>query len=443
MNEKRIESLVKLAELRREISLYLNVDGRPQDQEARRNAEENIRTLSSIMREECITDKTLETVYSDVEHVISGRNNKDIIIAKLEEAFRLKTEQKISQEIRTEITPELYIEGETADLLYHYFDLISLDTSENVTLVFDTCRKTAYSRPMLSFQHTMQLMEKYPNLLSNENYAHPGYVYKESKQHTFEKCPICGGAGYPYFRAFAYEMTNFSYPHLPVKLWMKCGTCGMMYTWKFAEEFLALSDQKRMVYPRPEKHLATFSGSSGTVLAIWSDILNHIKRYYTKGTKLLEVGPGRGDLLAVAMEMGYQVSGIEIVPEDAQRVSDLLNIPLWNGDFLNYDVEETYSVLVMGDIIEHVTDPVKALEKAKSLLEDDGILWLSTPNFESAFSKLHKFEDPMWKTSNHITYFSYQGFKDMAEKCGFSVEEYSVSRRYNGSMELILKKKLQ
>ena len=97
----------------------------------------------------------------------------------------------------------------------------------------------------------------------------------------------------------------------------------------------------------------------------------------------------------------------------------------------------------MGDIIEHVTDPVKALEKAKSLLEDDGILWLSTPNFESAFSKLHKFEDTMWKTSNHITYFSYQGFKDMAEKCGFSVEEYSVSRRYNGSMELILKKKLQ
>ena len=62
MNEKRIESLVKLAELRREISLYLNVDGRPQEQEARRNAEENIRTLSSIMREEGITDKTLETV---------------------------------------------------------------------------------------------------------------------------------------------------------------------------------------------------------------------------------------------------------------------------------------------------------------------------------------------------------------------------------------------
>ena len=40
----------------------------------------------------------------------------------------------------------------------------------------------------------------------------------------------------------------------------------------------------------------------------------------------------------------------------------------------------------------------------------------------------------------HISYFSFAGLRALAEKCGFTVREYQVSNRYNGSMELILTK---
>ena len=99
-----------------------------------------------------------------------------------------------------------------------------------------------------------------------------------------------------------------------------------------------------------------------------------------------------------------------------------------------------YSVITMGDVIEHVTDPEKALRKAHELLADDGVLWISTPNFKSSFSLLRKFKDVMWSIANHITYFSYDGMKALAEKCGFKVVDYKVSDHYNGSMELILVK---
>ena len=95
----------------------------------------------------------------------------------------------------------------------------------------------------------------------------------------------------------------------------------------------------------------------------------------------------------------------------------------------------------MGDVIEHVTDPEKALRNAYDLLEEDGVLWLSTPNFESSFSRMMKFHDPMWLEPYHISYFNRAGLEALASKCGFILREYSVSQRYNGSMELILTKR--
>ena len=98
--------------------------------------------------------------------------------------------------------------------------------------------------------------------------------------------------------------------------------------------------------------------------------------------------------------------------------------------FLEYETSKKYDVIVMGDVLEHVSEPVRALEKAYDMLAPDGILWLSTPNYESAFTRM-----------NHFTYFSFNGLKPMLDKIGFDVRRYDISNRYSGSMELILQKR--
>lgn len=235
-------------------------------------------------------------------------------------------------------------------------------------------------------------------------------------------------------------MVNFTYPHLPAKLWMRCRSCENLYTWKYPEEHLALTEHYERVSPDPNRYLATWQRTAGGILRIWSDILAVLDQY-TAGRDLLEVGVGNGELLAVALELGFEVDAVELEPEAAHRISDLLGIPVWLCDFLAFDTDQKYSIITMGDVIEHVTDPRKALQKACSLLKDDGVLWLSTPNYESSFSRMLKFKDPMWCEPYHISYFSYRGLKRLCEECGFEVCEYNISNRYNGSMELILKKK--
>ena len=226
---------------------------------------------------------------------------------------------------------------------------------------------------------------------------------------------------------------------LPAKLWMRCQDCGTLYTRWFPEEFLALGQEPRLVYPREDR--IAVQDASGALLRSWNEILNDAQALAQgSGRDLLEVGVGKGHLIAVAQEMGYQVTAVEIVERAAQETADLLDCPILCGDFLKIPEEQQFDVITMGDVLEHLKDPAEGLRKAHRLLREGGVLWLSTPNYESAFSHLRKMEDPMWREPYHITYFSKKSLTRLAERAGFRLVRYSVSDHYNGSMEILLQK---
>lgn len=352
--------------------------------------------------------------------------------------------QNITEIVCDELKNEVHnLEHISKTLAERIFNIYENDryTKYITSLVLDTVLKCAVSAPKLSYDYAMKLFRNVPDILSEKGNIHEGYVYNAHKeQRIFEKCPICGGESEPYYCSFSYRMQHFDNPFEPFKLWMKCSGCGNLHTWKFPKEYLAMSSNDKIVTPSEESLYRSLNITYSGTLSIWSSILNKLRSYTDKKT-LLEVGIGRGELLAVALEMGYEPNAVEIIEERAQEVSDILNIPIWNGDFLNFKSDKTFSIITMGDVIEHVIDPEAALKNAYRLLDDDGVLWLSTPNFESSFTRLKKFTDPMWCEPHHITYFNNRGFEALLEKCGFAVREYLVSSRYNGSMELIITKK--
>lgn len=135
------------------------------------------------------------------------------------------------------------------------------------------------------------------------------------------------------------------------------------------------------------------------------------------------------------------MEAVELMAEEAQKVSNCLDLPIWCSDFLKFETSNKYDVIIMGDVIEHVMNPLAALEKAYKLLEDTGVLWLSTPNYQSSFSRLQREDYVMWLEPYHLTFFSFDGLKILFDKVGFYVVEYTVSARYQGCMELILQKK--
>ncbi len=100
------------------------------------------------------------------------------------------------------------------------------------------------------------------------------------------------------------------------------------------------------------------------------------------GSRVLDVGCSTGYLARPLVERGCSVVGIELSEEAAQGAREVCE------DVLVGDVEElelpfadaSLDVILCGDLIEHLRDPRRFLERVRPLLRRDGLLVLSTPN---------------------------------------------------------------
>ncbi len=317
---------------------------------------------------------------------------------------------------------------ELADMLIEFCDG---DGLTDVTAHYFASTLLGASDPRRCYELIMEDFRKYPDMLDTL-YNGCGYVYDPAQSHDSINhiCPICGGnKSEPFYCA---DQASYKDPHFaPAKLWMKCGSCHNLYSYNFPL-------QERQDINGHFTHNGTMKFLYHP--SVYSDLFNNIK-LHNSGTRYLEVGVGNGEMLACALEMGYQAEAVEICREDCENVSKHLGVDIRQADFLDFNTSKKYDVIVMKDVLEHVSDPVRALEKAYGLLAENGILWLSTPNFESAYTRMLKFSDIMWNQKNHFTYFSFSGLKPILDKIGFDVKRYDISRRYSGSMELILQKR--
>lgn len=318
---------------------------------------------------------------------------------------------------------------------------LSLAEESRSVFLLETAMRCGSSDPESSARLMLMAFERFPGLLKDRAEHLKGFVYEPGAHPQVEhhQCLVCGGPGEPYHNDCACYMANYDPMFLPPKLWMRCQSCGTLYTRWFPEEFLALGQEPRLVLPR--EGCIAVQESNTFLLRTWNEILNLARDLSGGGgTELLEVGVGNGHLIAVAREMGYRVTAVEILEQAAQETADLLQCPILCGDFLRMPEDHTYDVITMGDVLEHLRDPLEGLKKACRLLKSGGVLWLSTPNYESAFSQMRNVKDPMWREPYHITYFSRRSLTRLVEQVGFRVARYSVSNHYNGSMELLLQK---
>jgi 2-polyprenyl-3-methyl-5-hydroxy-6-metoxy-1,4-benzoquinol methylase len=123
-------------------------------------------------------------------------------------------------------------------------------------------------------------------------------------------------------------------------------------------------------------------------MAPWNEfLLPELAATLKPTNKLVELGCGQGHVLQyisaaklLPQENIYGIDQSQVavdfvrahIPKANLSVGDLhqLNLPAGNFDFC-----------LLMETIEHLTDPLPVLHKINSLLKDDGVLYLSFPNF--------------------------------------------------------------
>jgi 2-polyprenyl-3-methyl-5-hydroxy-6-metoxy-1,4-benzoquinol methylase len=162
---------------------------------------------------------------------------------------------------------------------------------------------------------------------------------------------------------------------------------------------------------------------------LYSDIA-HVLRTHAQGKHVLDIGCGRGDVVAYLASEGFAAMGIEPSAEaaEAARARGLTVHTLTLEEFVASDLcrqGERFDAVTLLSVLEHVPDPVDTISAAKQLLRPGGILCVLVPNdFNelqlAAFDRLGK--APWWLVvPDHINYFDFDSLHGFLKKLGLDV----------------------
>lgn len=103
--------------------------------------------------------------------------------------------------------------------------------------------------------------------------------------------------------------------------------------------------------------------------------------------RYLDIGTAYGGFLIAFREGGFQeVIGIEIDNQLTRlgraNIQNVPNARILQGDFVRDDFSALgkFDVITCNDVIEHVSDPVVAIQKIAAMLEPQGVAYLEIPN---------------------------------------------------------------
>ena len=135
--------------------------------------------------------------------------------------------------------------------------------------------------------------------------------------------------------------------------------------------------------------------------------------------RLLDIGTGRGDVLVEAARHGWDAEGVEISADAARVAREHLGLKVTAGSLRAAKFpDESFDVVTMLDVIEHVPDPIADLQEVRRILKRGGLVVLETPNFAGLMSRMGGSYWPGYMLP-HINLFTPANFSALVEQSGF------------------------
>ena len=150
------------------------------------------------------------------------------------------------------------------------------------------------------------------------------------------------------------------------------------------------------------------------------------KRNDRRPGRVLDVGCGRGLLLKVFRNRGWEVAGTELSDQAASYAREVLHLPVQTGNLeqLNLPANQ-FDAVVMWHVLEHLPEPRATLAVVNRVLKPGGVFIASVPNFggwEARFSRDKWFH---LDVPRHLTHFTNESLRHLLRDTGFCDLEWS------------------
>jgi 2-polyprenyl-3-methyl-5-hydroxy-6-metoxy-1,4-benzoquinol methylase len=203
---------------------------------------------------------------------------------------------------------------------------------------------------------------------------------------------------------------------------LECARCGMVSSRPTlsAEEIL-----ERYADVVDEAYLSEEEGRR----QLFEWLLHVMSGYAVRGGRLLEIGSNVGLFLDTARAAGWRPRGIEPSEWAVEVGRERFGVELEQKTLEELD-EPTASAdaIVLLDVLEHVVDPLEALRQLRPLVDDEGILVLSTIDFSGLHARMRGETWP-WFIRPHLHYFTPATLHSLLATAGFQIVEWSLVPR--------------
>lgn len=188
-----------------------------------------------------------------------------------------------------------------------------------------------------------------------------------------------------------------------------CEKCGFVYATNILSR-KELSD----FYKNNLKYAYKSDGGEIPAYAKWlharsyefvDNYLEKLRGTNKKKISILDVGCGAGYLLNCFKEQGYtDLSGLDPAKDCRVAAKKLYGIELATATLEEYQTKRKFDLVILGSVLEHMSQIDEVVEKIKLLLKPDGLLYLCVPDADHMGAVLN---EPFLEFSlEHINYFT-------------------------------------
>ncbi len=231
---------------------------------------------------------------------------------------------------------------------------------------------------------------------------------------TISVCPICSGQSFKHVlvtRDYTVSQKDFSL--------QQCENCKFLVTNPRPDNHTI--DQ----FYQSDKYISHSGGSRSLIDQVYLQArkltlrskLNLIHKYKKTGT-LLDYGCGTGEFLQHMQSHQWAIDGVEPSEKARQKAYQLTTHDI-NKELVA--ISKKFDVITLWHVLEHVHNLNEKVLELKSHLNQDGIIFIAVPNYESADSKKYGAYWAGYDVPRHLWHFTKTSMISLLSKNGLQV----------------------
>lgn len=246
------------------------------------------------------------------------------------------------------------------------------------------------------------------------------------KKILLKQCPICQARE----AETIYSLTcgnldkSMLYPTVRITL---CLRCGHIFNEITADELAGLANYYNDEYAPANLGVTDktgdLPGSAGRLTTqrydqLYRALSPHINPRYD----VLDVGCALGGFLDYMSDKGFsKLTGVDMTQTyvEQARLKNRYGVEIGDAECLPFD-DRTFDVIVMEQVLEHLSSPIKAFKEAHRVLKKDGIFCVGVPD-AARYADYYFFDFYWFLLREHIQHFDISHLALLGKQTGFDL----------------------